>query len=186
MLTAGVKHMHSQGFIFRDLHPTRIHNEYGIVKWNLIGMPYNYKKMLRSALFTGHLNYTAPELLEFPEKLSDKADIWALGCCFFYLKTKQDPFICASKDSKEKTSPAEIKNNITAGRIGPESLNSNLPEDAIVDRLLSACLAQDPEKRPTATELLLIIDKEIASYAADLRAIQDQRLQSEQELALSL
>jgi len=40
----------------------------GIVKWNLIGMPYNFKKLMKHASYTGHLNYTAPELI-----LSEKA-----------------------------------------------------------------------------------------------------------------
>jgi serine/threonine protein kinase len=63
MLTAGVAHIHQMGLISRDLHPTRIHLRYGVAKWNLIGMPYNFKKLVRSTVYTGHLDYTAPELL---------------------------------------------------------------------------------------------------------------------------
>ena len=47
MITAGVEHMHANDYIFRDLHPTRIHMNEGVVKWNLIGMPYNFKKLLK-------------------------------------------------------------------------------------------------------------------------------------------
>ena len=61
MMTAGVVNMHKNGLIFRDLHPTRIHLSNGVIKWNLIGMPYNFKKLLKDLSFTGHLNYTAPE-----------------------------------------------------------------------------------------------------------------------------
>ena len=90
MLTAGVEHIHSNGLIFRDLHPTRIHCDDGIAKWNLIGMPYNLKKLIKEAGNTGHLNYTAPEILKDRrgKALTQKADIWALGCCFYYLLTK--------------------------------------------------------------------------------------------------
>ena len=62
-LTVGVEHMHSKDIIFRDFHPTRIHMLDGIIKWNLIGMPYNLFKLFKGTAFTGHLNYTAPELL---------------------------------------------------------------------------------------------------------------------------
>ena len=93
-MALGVEHMHANGLIFRDLHPTRIHMDNGIIKWNLAGMPYNFKKLLKTAAFTGHLNYTAPEMLRDRrgKLLSTKADIWSLGCCFFNLATKKDPF----------------------------------------------------------------------------------------------
>ena len=86
--------MHSKDIIFRDFHPTRIHMSDGIIKWNLVGMPYNFKKLFKDTAFTGHLNYTAPELLRDRKGklLSPKADIWSLGCCFFNLVTKKDPF----------------------------------------------------------------------------------------------
>jgi serine/threonine protein kinase len=66
----------------------------GIIKWNLVGMPYNFKKLVKEPAFTGHLNYTAPELLRDRngKLISPKADIWSLGCCFFFLATKRDPF----------------------------------------------------------------------------------------------
>ena len=95
MLTAGVEHIHSHNVIFRDLHPTRIHCDDGTAKWNLIGMPYNLKKLVKDEAYTGHLNYTAPELLKDRrgKAMSQKADIWALGCCFYFLLTKSDPFV---------------------------------------------------------------------------------------------
>ena len=96
-LTVGVEYMHSKDIIFRDFHPTRIHMLDGILKWNLVGMPYNFKKLIKDTAFTGHLNYTAPELLRDRKGklLSPKADIWSLGCCFFNLVTKRDPFSSA-------------------------------------------------------------------------------------------
>jgi hypothetical protein len=50
--------------IFRDVHPTRIHLTNGEIKFNLVGMPYNFKKLLKNENFSGHLNYSAPEILE--------------------------------------------------------------------------------------------------------------------------
>ena len=101
--------------IFRDLHPTRIHAANGIVKWNLIGMPYNFKKLAKNLSFTGHLDYTAPEILQYgqEDKLSQKVDIWALGCVLFFICTKRDPFTCENP----KLNPNKIKENIRKGQI---------------------------------------------------------------------
>lgn len=93
-LCDAVKHIHEQGLIFRDVHPTRIHLYKGTIKFNLVGMPYNFKKLLKNETFSGHLNYSAPEILEHGQgnNLSSKVDIWSLGCCLYYLYTKRDPF----------------------------------------------------------------------------------------------
>jgi serine/threonine protein kinase len=74
-------------------------------------MPYNYKKLLKNQQYSGHLNYSAPEILEnCPDSLlTPKVDVWSLGCCLYYLITKRDPF-----DGKD---PVQIKYFIKTGRI---------------------------------------------------------------------
>lgn len=84
--------MHEHGLIHRDVHPTRIHCSQGLMKFNMIGMPYNYKKLLKKDNFSGHVNYSAPELILEKVKFTSKVDIWSLGCCLYYLCTKKDPF----------------------------------------------------------------------------------------------
>jgi serine/threonine protein kinase len=65
-------------------------------------MPYNYKKLLKNDTFCGHLNYSSPEMLqENSELFSPKLDIWAIGCCLYFLTSKKDPF--------DASSPEEIK-----------------------------------------------------------------------------
>ena len=95
--------------IFRDMHPTRIHCIDKVIKVNLVGMPYNFKKLLKNDNFSGHLNYSAPEILEHntESSVSQKIDVWSLGCCLYYLVTKKDPF--------DGSNPVEIKNNIRTG-----------------------------------------------------------------------
>ena len=94
-LVQGIHHIHEEsGLTFRDMHPTRIHCINGIIKINLIGMPYNFKKLLKNENFSGHLNYSAPEILENNPQIivNQKIDVWSLGCCLYYLVTKRDPF----------------------------------------------------------------------------------------------
>ena len=114
--------MHEKQVIFRDLHPTRIHLVDGVIKWNLIGMPYNLKKLLKCPTYSGHLNYSSPEILETGSEnfLSDKADIWALGCCLYYCATKRDPFNI--EDAKKN--PSLVKAIIKSGRLDMPGLEN--------------------------------------------------------------
>jgi len=66
----------------------------GIPKFNFIGMPYNFKKLIKKDNFSGHVNYSSPELILEHDKFSSKVDIWSLGCVLYYLATKKDPFAC--------------------------------------------------------------------------------------------
>ena len=63
------------------------------MKFNTVGLPYNFKKLLRRSDFSGHVNYSAPELILEKSCFSEKIDIWALGCCIYYIVNKCDPFI---------------------------------------------------------------------------------------------
>lgn len=63
-LTSAVAHLNSHGIIHRDVHPTRIHHYNGLIKFNMIALPYNFKKLLKRPSFSGHLNYSAPEFIQ--------------------------------------------------------------------------------------------------------------------------
>lgn len=62
-LTSAIAHLNSCGIIHRDVHPTRLHIANGILKFNMIGLPYNFKKLLKRQNFSGHVNYSAPEFI---------------------------------------------------------------------------------------------------------------------------
>jgi serine/threonine protein kinase len=107
-----VAHLHSLGIIHRDVHPTRLHYNNGVCKFNLIGLPYNFKKLLKCTNYSGHVNYSAPEIISEESSnattplenddfvgegnFTEKAETWSLGCCLYYLVTKMDPFEGAS------------------------------------------------------------------------------------------
>jgi serine/threonine protein kinase len=79
------------------------------VKFNLIGFPYNFKKLLKRDDFSGHINYSAPELIQEKTDINNKVDVWALGCTLFYLLNKKDTF-----DGRD---PEEIKQSILSFNI---------------------------------------------------------------------
>lgn len=107
-----------------------------MTKINLVGMPYNFKKLIKKEVFCGHINYSAPEMIEEQPILSTKIDIWSLGCCLYYLSTKNDPF--------EGRNPKEIKYNIMNGLIGQSKIHP------ILNDLINACTEIDHEKRMSA------------------------------------
>ena len=91
--------MHSLGIVHRDIHTTRIHYSNGLCKFNLIGLPYNFRKLLKFPSQAGHVNFSAPEILlenesdDFGEdNYTMKAETWSLGCCLYQMATKLDPF----------------------------------------------------------------------------------------------
>jgi len=91
-LTSGIAHLNSLGIIHRDVHPTRLHMHNSILKFNAIGLPYNFKKLVKNQNYSGHVSYSAPELINEVQKIDCNSDTWSLGCCLYYLATKNDPF----------------------------------------------------------------------------------------------
>ena len=135
--------------IFRDVHPTRIHLNKGIIKFNLVGMPYNFKKLLKNESFSGHLNYSAPEILEHGQEnfLTAKVDVWSLGCCLYYLVTKRDPF--------DGQNPTEIKKNIKTGKLDRYKKDvgkddKGVDRHPIIEKLLCDTMTIDIDQRPSS------------------------------------
>jgi serine/threonine protein kinase len=67
-ISGGISCLHENEIVHRDVHPSRIQlfkNKLGEehVKFNSIGMPFNFKKLLKRDNFSGHVNYSAPELI---------------------------------------------------------------------------------------------------------------------------
>jgi serine/threonine protein kinase len=119
----------------------------------MVGLPYNFIKLLKGKNFAGHLSFSAPELITQPSTASapeaevkSKVDIWSLGCCLYYFVIKQDPF--------EGTSPAKTKENILNMTIG-----RNMIKDKLLDRLLNHCLVFNPADRPTALQVMQAQDQ---------------------------
>jgi len=140
--------MHSRGHIHRDIHPSRLHlADDGLFKFNPVGWPFNFKKLLKRDNFTGHLNYSAPELILENEHFDEKVDVWACGCTLYYLLTKREPF--------EAQQPQEVKENILQLRL--ERVPSNIPASFL--RLIRLCLNLDPVYRPSIDQLLLELEQ---------------------------
>lgn len=143
-LTAAIAHLNSHGIIHRDVHPTRLHLYNGILKFNMIGLPYNFKKLLKKPNYSGHVNYSAPEFIYERNDFKENSDTWSLGCCLYYLVTKQDPF--------EGRSVTETKKFIISLKL--DRFNLLGQHDKIFSMLIFKCLERDPSRRPTTQQIL--------------------------------
>ncbi|CDW74718.1 phosphatidylinositol-4-phosphate 5- [Stylonychia lemnae] len=155
-LCRGLSYMHEKGLVHRDVHPTRIHSSKGLMKFNMIGMPYNYKKLLKKDNFCGHVNYSAPELILEKVNFTPKVDVWSLGCCLYYLCTKKDPF--------EGRSPQEIKQNVMSGKL--ERYPTKI--EPILKTLINKCLEKDENNRLDANQMMEFQDQVETSHFGEI------------------
>lgn len=184
-LASGIAHLHDLGIIHRDVHPTRIHFSNGLVKFNLIGLPYNFKKLLKCTNYSGHVNYSAPEIISESEmagslnstadddyvgegNFTEKSETWSLGCCLYYLVTKMDPF--------EGASVKETKQNIQKLKLNRPSE----PLDPVVNSIVMKCFERDPAKRVDVKGLIRFQDSiEVVNYGDTISLLDFERVYAE-------
>ena len=145
-LVIGVRHLHALNIVHRDLKPQNILvsrqrkvliSDFGLCK-KLEGGRASYNTSA-----PGTVGWTAPEALQVhrAKRLTPKVDVFSLGCLFYYVITGgRHPF--GSLHLRQA--------NIVQGR----SDLSALDNDMIAVDLISRMIAQRPEDRPDAQEIL--------------------------------
>uniref|UniRef100_A0A8C1RPW6 non-specific serine/threonine protein kinase n=1 Tax=Cyprinus carpio TaxID=7962 RepID=A0A8C1RPW6_CYPCA len=144
-ITAAVAHIHKAGVLHRDIKTLNIF----LTKTNLIKLgDYGLAKKLDSEssmaeTCVGTPYYMSPELCQ-GVKYNFKSDIWAMGCVLFELLTLTRTF--------DATNPLNLCVKIVQGNWTME-INSDVYTSDLI-KLVYECLDQDPEKRPTAEQIL--------------------------------
>src|SRR5262249_55461660 len=98
-----------------------------------------------SRAVVGTPGYMAPEQAEGRSDVGPPADVWALGAILYRLLTGVQPF-------RGKNSVEVLYRVINAAPVPPRQLNPRVPEE--LERLCLCCLDKDPDRRPTAAELV--------------------------------
>ncbi|XP_061467762.1 serine/threonine-protein kinase Nek9 isoform X2 [Rhineura floridana] len=144
-IASAVSCIHREGILHRDIKTLNIF----LTKANLIKLgDYGLAKKLNSEYsmaetLVGTPYYMSPELCQ-GVKYNFKSDIWAVGCVAFELLTLKRTF--------DATNPLNLCVKIVQGNRAMEVDSNVYCWDLI--QMVHSCLDQDPEKRPTADELL--------------------------------
>ncbi|KAG1697957.1 hypothetical protein DVH05_015441 [Phytophthora capsici] len=100
--------------------------------------------------------WTAPEIME-GKRYTEQADIFSFGVVLSELDTGKLPYHDALTSDGKKQKPFQILSDVMAGTLRP-SFSENCPRR--IRRLAVACYQQDPARRPTAAQVILMLFEE--------------------------
>lgn len=163
-ITSGLRHLHMNGYIHRDLKPNNclLHETSDGLRVLVsdFGEVQRQDAMRKSTGATGTVSYCAPEVLrrEYADGLfgnfTFKSDIFSLGMILYFLCFAQLPYANADVINEEKEDLDQLREEIThwAGFDHGRRMRPDLPQKlyTFLERLLSV----DPDRRPTADEVL--------------------------------
>ncbi|CAK8696805.1 serine/threonine-protein kinase ULK4-like isoform X2 [Clavelina lepadiformis] len=175
-ILSGLHYLHKHGIVFADLSlrkvlldgpgnlkltnfcTSRLVDE-NLKEIYMQATPEEIKDEIKYNDLKGLLEYQAPEVLKGGEP-SMQSDIWALGVLLYHLYTGSLPFECQNAAQlmqqllKSSYDTADIRNKIGLHyRQVNNGLSPAKPSDDFID-LLHQIFQKNPEKRPTAEELL--------------------------------
>jgi len=149
---------HARGMIHRDIKPSNIHTcrlglhvdfvkvlDFGLVKTNVARA--DEETLLTSPdVTTGTPAFMAPEMALGEPDVDHRVDLYALGCVGYWLLTGRLVF-------EAETAVKMMLQHVQSEPV-PPSQRTEIDVPAELDRVLLACLAKDPSKRPgSAAEL---------------------------------
>ncbi len=146
---SGLAHAHERGIIHRDIKPSNLMlRTDGVVKVSDLGLARIgwTDGDEESRRLMGTTDFVAPEQAINSKSVDARADIYSLGCSFYFLLTGRPPFEAATvtqRLAKHQTSPAPDVRTVR-----PEC-------PPAVAELLARMMAKRPEDRPkSAVELI--------------------------------
>jgi serine/threonine protein kinase len=163
-ITSGLNHLHVNKYIHRDLKPSNclLHdtgNELRVLVSDF-GEVQAENMARRATGATGTVSYCAPEVLRIDPStgtygnFTAKSDIFSLGMILYFLCFAELPYRNADHLNEENEDIDLLRNEIAtwAGLEEQRSLRPELPEKLY--KFLRRLLSLDPQKRPTAEEIL--------------------------------
>jgi urea transport system substrate-binding protein len=145
----GLEYIHSQGLVHRDIKP---HNmlasrtgQVKILDLGLAALKGGPKpaggELTADRQFLGTVDYAAPEQWESSRDVDIRADIYSLGCTFYYLLAGQSPF----PQSRFSTLMQQMWAHSQAPLPSIRQVRPDLPEDIVT--ILERMLAKQRDER---------------------------------------
>src|SRR5918994_4860035 len=151
---AGLAHAHGRGVIHRDIKPHNILlDEGGHAKVTDFGIAraLDTTQQTRTGSFLGTALYSSPEQLQ-GQKVTPKSDVYSLGVTLYQAATGEPPFSGGS--------PLEIASqHVSKTPIPCRERGADVSKD--LEALILACLAKNPDERPTAEGMRSRLEAEI-------------------------
>jgi len=157
----GLGYAHSKGFVHRDIKPSNIIlNKEGITKIMDFGISKSLfdKNMTKTGSKIGTVYYMSPEQIK-GEDVTNRSDIYSLGCTTYEMIVGTPPFDFASEyevmDSHLKKNPPKISSKLTG-----------IPD--LVDKVVQKSLEKNPLDRYSSCEEMYNDVQELDKHVAKL------------------
>ncbi|KAI0907196.1 kinase-like domain-containing protein [Ustulina deusta] len=168
-ITSGLAYLHSANYIHRDLKPSNclLHHENGkfICLISDFGEVQPRNAVRKSTGTTGTISYCAPEVLKMDASgrfgnFTVKSDVFSLGMILYFLCFGRLPYRNANVVHEELEDIDELRAEIAdwKGFVDERRERPDLPSKLY--QLLKKMLALDPGERPSATEVLGMLNHE--------------------------
>jgi hypothetical protein len=153
-ICAGLAHAHERGVIHRDIKPHNILlDENGHAKVTDFGIAraLDATQATRTGAYLGTALYSSPEQLR-GQKATPKSDVYSLGATLYQAATGEPPF--------SGVTPLEIASqHVSRAPTPPRERGADVSKN--LEALILACLAKNPDERPTAEEMRPRLEAEI-------------------------
>ncbi|KAI0392758.1 kinase-like protein [Xylariaceae sp. FL0594] len=168
-VTSGLAYLHSANYIHRDLKPSNclLHHENGKLTCLIsdFGEVQPSNAVRKSTGTTGTISYCAPEVLKRDVRgqfgnFTVKSDVFSLGMILYFLCFGRLPYRHANVVQEELEDIDQLREEI-AGWKGFQDERRERPDlPSRLYQLLKRMLALDPLERPSAAEVLGILNHE--------------------------
>lgn len=166
-ITSGLHHLHSHGYIHRDLKPNNclLHNDDG-KRFRVLVSDFGEVQMenvaRKSTGATGTISYCAPEVLvKDPSSqtggfgnFTTKSDVFSLGMIVYFMCFTKLPYTNADSINDETEDLEQLRAEISmwAGFDDERRIRADLPDKLY--RFLKRLLSLHPNDRPSTEEIL--------------------------------